>query len=783
VKILLVEDDRALTQLLSEYLGERNYIVDVATDGQTGLNYARTFDYDLLILDVVLPELDGISLCRYLRAQHYQMPILLLTALDSSDDKVSGLDAGADDYVVKPVGLEELLARIRALLRRGRYARPPILVWGEIRLDPSTCEVTYRDLPLALTPKEYALLELFLRHPSRVFDRETIIARLWSLEELPMENTLRAHVKGLRTKFKAAGAPADTIETVYGVGYRLKPLDDMQLPLINSANCPPVSSRSTLDAIYQVWRRVKPKALQRIETIEQGANAVSDGNNPEQRRMARTEAHKLAGSLGTFGYRYGSQLARAIEQLLTGDAPLLEDELTRLWQSIAELRQQLDREPEPIPIDPPPTPNLERRHLLVVDDDRVLAETIAEDARTWGLDVQIVSTVRQARTAVVENPPSAILLDLNFPESDEDGLVLLEDLARTRPEIPVVVLTVRDSFQDRLAVSRLGSQAFLQKPLPTTQILEVIVEVVQRANPTAKVLVVDDDTQELALLKALLQPWRLQVETLEDPRQFWRVLETYAPDLLVLDLEMPYYSGIELCQVVRNEPLWRKLPVLFLTAHTDAETIDRIFRAGADDYVNKPIAGPELIARLFNRLERTQLLQNLAELDTLTGVANRRKSSYDIMHLLRTCTREQRVLSLALLDIDRFKQVNDTYGHATGDLVLHRFGEVLRTSFRPQDIVGRWGGEEFVVAMADMARDDGVRRLASVLSAWRSQTFSLDDEVAFRVTFSAGVAQYPEDGRDLPTLYRAADEALYRAKAAGRDRVLPAGPFNVKREE
>lgn len=207
-------------------------------------------------------------------------------------------------------------------------------------------------------------------------------------------------------------------------------------------------------------------------------------------------------------------------------------------------------------------------------------------------------------------------------------------------------------------------------------------------------------------------------------------------------------------------------------AHTDSATADRIFQAGADDYVSKPISGPELISRLFNRLERTKLLQNLAELDALTGLANRRKSSYDITNVLRLALRHDRPVSFAMLDLDHFKPINDTYGHATGDLVLHRFGEMLRESFRADDVVGRWGGEEFVVVMADTDAPSAVERLSLLLQQWRSHEFILDDEVCLQVTFSAGVAQFPEDGDDLPTLYRRADQALYRAKEAGRGRVF-----------
>ncbi|NET54417.1 MAG: response regulator transcription factor, partial [Merismopedia sp. SIO2A8] len=164
----------------------------------------------------------GISLCQRLRSHGYSTPILLITARDTSTDKVNGLDAGADDYVVKPVDLPELLARIRALLRRGNTSSPPILQWGSLKLDPSSYEVSYRDQPLRLTPKEYSLLELFLRNGRRVLSRSMIIDHVWSFEAPPSPDTVKAHIKSLRQKLKAVGTPDDVIETIHSIGYRLK---------------------------------------------------------------------------------------------------------------------------------------------------------------------------------------------------------------------------------------------------------------------------------------------------------------------------------------------------------------------------------------------------------------------------------------------------------------------------------------------------------------------------------------------------------------------------------
>jgi DNA-binding response OmpR family regulator len=222
MRILLVEDDANLAEALAEALTDQRYIVDVVSDGEAGWVQVNTINYDLVLLDVMLPKLDGLSLCKRLRDRNYTGPILMITARDTSADKVMGLDAGADDYVVKPIDLAELLARVRALLRRGLSSAPPVLEWEGLTLDPSTYEVTYNNEPLRLTPKEYSLLELFLRNGRRVLSRSSLIEHVWSLEASPSEDTVKAHIKSLRNKLRAAGAPNNLIETVHGLGYRLK---------------------------------------------------------------------------------------------------------------------------------------------------------------------------------------------------------------------------------------------------------------------------------------------------------------------------------------------------------------------------------------------------------------------------------------------------------------------------------------------------------------------------------------------------------------------------------
>jgi diguanylate cyclase (GGDEF)-like protein len=320
----------------------------------------------------------------------------------------------------------------------------------------------------------------------------------------------------------------------------------------------------------------------------------------------------------------------------------------------------------------------------------------------------------------------------------------------------------------------------LPKPASPAQILDTTAQILQRDRAAqARIMAVDDDPNILAALQMLLTPWGLKVFTLNNPLKFLEMLRLVSPDLLVLDVEMPDINGIELCQAIRHDPQWYGLPILFLSARTDTITRHQVFLAGADDYVSKPIVAPELVTRILNRLERSRLMRNMAEIDALTGVANRRKSTQDIEQFLLLAERQHKPLSLAILDLDHFKHVNDRYGHGMGDRVLQQLGKLLRTSFRGEDVVARWGGEEFIVGMYNTTRSLAVQRIEEVLELLRQQVFVSDEGDSFQVTFSAGIAQYPQDGTDLQVLYKAADTTLYRAKTAGRNRVLTSEPSSV----
>jgi DNA-binding response OmpR family regulator len=596
MRLLLVEDDELLAQKLAATLTERNYVVDVARDGEEGWHYSQSVIYDLILLDVSLPKRDGISLCRNLRDQNYRGAILLLTARNDNSEKVRGLDAGADDYVIKPCTIEELCARIRALLRRRDALAQPILTWGELKFDPSNREVIYQNQPLILSAKEYSLLELLIRHPRRIFSSGAILEHLWSFDDLPGEETVRAHVKRLRKKLKAV-SEQEVIETVYGMGYRLANLEAKNRP----------SAAAIRSTVANAWDTFKAPIEERLNLLKSFLNNSSE----ENRQAAQSAAHKLAGSLGMFGFERGSALGKEIEISLQ-EWPNNSD-----FFLLNHLVQQLEQE-----LQSSPTQKIGKQHLsspqsasiriLVIDDDISLGERLQALDQSQKMEFILVTNFDAARSQLDSQSLDVIILDLALSNGLDEGFNLLEELSLYYSQIPVLVLTVHDGFQERLQVARRGGRSFFSKASSSDLILSKIKEIVyHKTAAEPKILSVDDDPMILASLEQELTPWGLQLTTLSDPNQFWQTLNEVKPDLLLLDVELPDISGIELCQVVRQDYAWDDLPILFLTSRRDGKTIERIFSAGADDYISKPFSPPELIARIFNRLERHHLLKSL----------------------------------------------------------------------------------------------------------------------------------------------------------------------------
>ena len=670
MRILLVDDDEQLMEILAERLIQQRYAVDIAIDGQSAQSYVDLFNYDLIVLDLMLPDGDGISFCRTFRQQGYENPLMILTAKESVAEKVKALDAGADDYVVKPFDFDELCARIRALLRREHHGLPTVLEWGPLRLDPSTCETQYQGQVLRLTPKEFAMMELFLRHPHRVYSLGAIIDDLWSFEDPPGEDAIRTHVKGLRRKLKEAGAPKDLIKTVYGQGYRLN--DQVVWSLASSSATQKKSPATTAAAsktksptprpsepiqqsLAQVCDRYFKSARAHVDNIEAAANALSEGHLTTQLAdCAHRSAHKLAGSLGSYGIPEGSHIAKAIETWLADwlDAPENECPSSRdtqasaiqnngagdndchhlrqrasLVQLSSQLRHCLEAQTTR-QTSQAIAANLEQTKplLWIISSEPGLTLALDQAATRVDLRVQSLTTLsaasrqlqtlvdnhncKDSRSAVAESSrlmvhPALIILDLPSTPDPEAIAFIKQTQALSAPAqqpTPVMILSPPLNLSYRLQLIQLGVQVFSSRTGMHTDIIHTAASIIRTPASSIRVAIADDDPQIHSLLNAGLKPWGFQLTNFYSAQSLWRWLATAADeskasmgkvpvDMVVLDINMPDMTGIELCKVLRADARFRHLPILFLTGYRNNALRMQAFEAGADDVIDKAIMG------------------------------------------------------------------------------------------------------------------------------------------------------------------------------------------------
>jgi diguanylate cyclase (GGDEF)-like protein len=286
-----------------------------------------------------------------------------------------------------------------------------------------------------------------------------------------------------------------------------------------------------------------------------------------------------------------------------------------------------------------------------------------------------------------------------------------------------------------------------------------------------RVLVVDDEPMVSRGLSSLLGRRGLAVTALNDPLKFWSVLDEVKPNLILLDLEMPKLSGTELCRAIRSDRRWSALPVIFLTGHTDQASVQRIFAAGADDYVGKPFVPAELTVRIESRLTGVKARRTPLETDPLTGLATGGKATELIERFLRLARRKSDPYSVAVLQVDAFAALASTFGRPTANSVLRTIGELLPRSFRGEDVAGWWGGADFTVGMYGSTKEQAAIKLAQICAKVAEQNFSAADGRRVHVSCSAGVAQYQVDGDTVPSLWDSALKALQAARTEGGAKV------------
>ncbi|WP_417502175.1 diguanylate cyclase [Marinobacter sp.] len=532
----------------------------------------------------------------------------------------------------------------------------------------------------------------------------------------------------------------------------------------------------------------------RDKTIGDIQGLVANIQNASQRSEAVNELvaayqllHRLAGSAGTLGFTQLGEQARKLEiaikplaeQVTEGvDSERIRLQLQQLLdggyeRDISSLGSLLGAA-EPVSAQwhkPKPAEADRQSVVLILEPDQLLKDQITQGLALYGYQIRSLSSGEQ------------------WPDSMDDvDLVMIRDtllqdegaawLSKLR-SLPVICFSGAHDFTTRYRLASLGIDACVDEPHDIPALADRVEQLLAEglATLTGRVMIVDDDKELLEHYRLVLTSGGLQVRALDDPSRLLSELADFRPDILLMDVQMGQYDGPVLARMLRFQAEWLSLPIIFFSSEEDRDLQLDVLARGGDDFVTKPVSDQFLVRTARIRCYRARQLDKLVSLDSLTGLLKHALAKTELNREHARCARYGHNSVVAMLDLDHFKQVNDSYGHGTGDVVIKALSNLLRHRLRSTDIIGRYGGEEFVLVMPECTMDEAVDILEALCQDFARLVFNAGS-TEFSVTFSAGVATLNayESGEQA---IEAADKALYQRKRAGRNGVtLAAGDLS-----
>jgi diguanylate cyclase (GGDEF)-like protein len=668
----MVEDEldiQAVAQLALEALGD--FQVRMCSSGAEALKAAPGFGADLILLDVMMPGMDGPSTLLALRAmpQTATTPIIIMTAKVQPQEVAQYRALGVLDVVAKPFEPLTLAAKIKAIWQRHQ-------------------PISFQDSLQALS--------------------DTFVARL----------------------------PARLVEV-----------------------------DTAWASLQQAWA---PEALATLHRL----------------------THSLHGTSSTLGIDSISRAAHDLELCLAAfdpSAPAAADQRARVERLIAMLKQAATADQQPLAAQQAQpslsshqvsqiTSEAANRLIFLAEVDPAIGPDLGAQLGHFGYSVRSFATLAEIHAAAGRALPAAIITSAEVLAPNSAGR---EQLATIRAAhdgaLPFIVVSDRADLEARLRAARAGAEAYFTRPVNMVALIDKLDTLTSRyAEEPYRILIVDDEPALANYYAATLRQAGMMTVVATDPTSVMQPLTEFRPDMILMDMYMPGCDGLDLAAVIRQQEDYVGTPIVFLSAETNRDMQLEAMRLGVDDFLTKPIKSDHLISAVINRVQRSRTLRAFMVRDSLTGLFNHTTTKGQLEIELARARRHQSALAFAIIDIDHFKSVNDTYGHPTGDRVLKSLSRLLRERLRKTDIIGRYGGEEFAVVLVGT---DGATAVA-VIEEIREGLARIRQQAGgeeFAVTFSCGIACF-SNYSDGPRLTDAADKALYAAKRAGRNRVVLARP-------
>lgn len=537
--------------------------------------------------------------------------------------------------------------------------------------------------------------------------------------------------------------------------------------------------QATLTALQQTFAKKIPKKVQEIR--QNWERLKSAPNDQVIFEVFYRQVHTLAGTGATYGFEVISGFANMITLRLPKNQEITDLPVDEIEFFLEKLVTALSSEPtsitpEMVPIQRQNTPflldNAGDMLIYLVDDDIDILSSICIQIERFGYRVITFSDLTSFDKALEKEAPDVVIMDVIFDENSEKGTKHMVRINAAKKNLfKTIYMSSSLDIETRLDAVRANGLAFFPKPIVVASLVDAIAKFTHQVTEDIyRVVIVDDAKEQSASIAMILQQAGMQTIEVNEPMQLLGVLASFQPDLVLMDLYMPSCSGVELSQVIRQMSGYVDLPIVFLSSEEDLKKQLGAMGHGGDDFLTKPVLPWHLASAITNRIKRGRMISKLTGTDGLTGLFNHIKIKDSVEIELARAWRGNTSLSIAMIDIDNFKHVNDNYGHPVGDKVLKSLTNFFKQNLRQYDVIGRYGGEEFLVVLPNTdlltAKKvlDELRISFGKVSHWC-------DKGDFTCNFSCGVASFP-DFDDASALIEAADKALYIAKNAGRNQVV-----------
>ena len=549
-----------------------------------------------------------------------------------------------------------------------------------------------------------------------------------------------------------------------------------------------LSAAFKIKKIREAYAKQLPAQLEGIRASYNAFVLGRQGSGPALEDLHR-RIHTMRGACASFGLTMLSVAATAGEHLakdaMQSDIPpdrywhqQMQDTFAQMERAIANIdpTQGMDLQIQELVSAADSSSDREQMRIYLCEDDSFQRLTMTTQIGCFGFEVVSFGETDQLYNAVQHSPPDAIIMDMIFSDQQTAGADVIQKIQSEREHpIPTVFISSNNSLTSRLSAVRAGSSAYFTKPVNITDLCSTLSLLTSAMKPEPyRIMIVDDDPQLAEYHALILQEVGMTTLTVNDPLQAMAPLLEFKPDLILMDMYMPGCNGMELAKAIRQIDAFFGIPIVYLSSETDTEKQFQAMHIGGDEFLTKPIKPHHLISSVVARAERMKIIRSYMVRDGMTGLYNHTSTKGFLDTAIAHAQRNKEEVCFAVIDVDKFKEVNDNYGHPVGDRVLIALARLVRQRVRKADLVGRSGGEEFSVILPGCKISEAVDLLNELRESFAALSFQAKDKT-FTCTFSCGIAPMSLHG-DALAIYKAADEALYAAKNSGRNRVCASKP-------